>query len=254
MSNTAWDSAARLADKHASAGSIFIRLVANGDKVVGAFCGEPFAREVVWTGERYETFDPQVHTDKRPSLRVMLNFFVPEDSEMKVIEGGTTWFRDVLKVRDKYGLDKWLFEIERHGDAGDPKTTYSILPEEKINAAMRARIAEAELHDLASLSTGEEDEAAEPKATSSKSASSKGGKAASASGGLIEPRTASELIARLKQFPRSDVDALLAEFRVKRVRDLKASQLPAVQKALDELEAALRPASGEDDDSVDPFA
>lgn len=131
---------------------IFIRLAANGDKVVGAFVGEPFAREVVWTGERYETFDPAVHTDKRPSLRVMLNFFVPAESDMKVIEGSTVWFKDVLKVRGKYGLDKWLFEIERHGDAGDPKTTYSIMPEEKIDDAMRARIRDAEAHDLAALS------------------------------------------------------------------------------------------------------
>lgn len=155
MSLNAWESASRLADKHTNQGGIFIRLAANGDKVVGAFVGEPFAREVVWTGERYETFDPAIHTDKRPSLRVMLNFFVPAESDMKVIEGGTVWFKDVLKVRDKYGLDKWLFEIERHGDAGDPKTTYSILPEEKIDDAMRARIRDAEDHDLAALSSGD---------------------------------------------------------------------------------------------------
>ena len=80
MSTNAWDTASRLADKHANQGGIFIRLAANGDKVVGAFCGEPFAREVVWTGERYETYDPAVHTDKRPSLRVMLNFFVPAEA------------------------------------------------------------------------------------------------------------------------------------------------------------------------------
>jgi hypothetical protein len=133
MTTNAWDTASRLADKHANQGGIFVRLTSNGDKIVGAFCGEPFAREVVWTGERYETYDPSVHTDKRPSLRVMLNFFVPAEGDMKVIEGGTVWFKDVLKVRDKYGLDKWLFEIERHGEADDPKTTYSILPEEKLD-------------------------------------------------------------------------------------------------------------------------
>jgi hypothetical protein len=52
-----WDKARTLADQHASQGGIFVRLANDGDKVVGAFCGEPFAREVVWTGERYETFD-----------------------------------------------------------------------------------------------------------------------------------------------------------------------------------------------------
>jgi len=245
MSLNAWESASRLADKHANQGGIFIRLAANGDKVVGAFVGEPFAREVVWTGERYETFDPAVHTDKRPSLRVMLNFFVPAESDMKVIEGGTVWFKDVLKVRDKYGLDKWLFEIERHGDAGDPKTTYSILPEEKIDDAMRARIRDAEAHDLAALSSGD-------------GAGDKGGAkpaapaAPASTGGVIDPRVASELVGRLKSLPRSDVDAFLGELGVKRVRDLKASDVPAAKRALDRLEAAAKPAA--DDDSIDPFA
>jgi len=243
MTTNAWDTASRLADKHANQGGIFIRLAANGDKVVGAFCGEPFAREVVWTGERYETYDPTVHTDKRPSLRVMLNFFVPDEDDMKVIEGGTNWFKDVLKVRDKYGLDKWLFEIERHGDAGDPKTTYSILPEEKLDDAMRTRIASAEAHDLAALSSGE--------------AASSGDKAPSkpntASAGPIDPRVASELVGRLKALPRSDVDTFLGEFGVKRVRDLKASDVAAAKKALDRLEAAMR-AGADEDDSIDPFA
>ena len=243
MTTNAWDTASRLADKHANQGGIFIRLAANGDKVVGAFCGEPFAREVVWTGERYETYDPAVHTDKRPSLRVMLNFFVPDEDDMKVIEGGTNWFKDVLKVRDKYGLDKWLFEIERHGDAGDPKTTYSILPEEKLDDAMRTRIASAEAHDLAALSSGE--------------AASSGDKAPSKpntdSAGPIDPRVASELVGRLKALPRSDVDTFLGEFGVKRVRDLKASDVAAAKKALDRLEVAMR-AGADEDDSIDPFA
>ena len=135
---TAWETAKGLAEKHASAGGIFVRLASNGDKVTGVFCGEPHAREVVWTGERYETFDaknPAHQADgKRPSLRVAINFFVLAEGAMKVIEGGTQWFKDVLKVRDKYGLDKWSFGIERRGDAGDPKTKYMILPEEKIEA------------------------------------------------------------------------------------------------------------------------
>ena len=119
----AWEMAKGLAEKHASTGGIFVRLASNGEKVTGVFCGEPFAREVVWTGERYEAFDPKnaAHQadGKRPSLRVAMNFFVIADGAMKVIEGGTQWFKDVLKVRDKYGLDKWSFEIERRGDAGD---------------------------------------------------------------------------------------------------------------------------------------
>ncbi|HEU4409115.1 MAG TPA: hypothetical protein VFS43_27910 [Polyangiaceae bacterium] len=154
-----WDGAIHLADKHNTAGSVFVRLQGDGDKVVGAFCGEPYAREVVWTGERYEDFDgnnpDHLGEGKRTSLRVAVNFFVPAENAMKVIEGGAGWFRDVVKVRAKYGLDAWLFEIERHGEAKNPKTKYSILPDERIDAAMRARIAAAPLHDLKRVAGGE---------------------------------------------------------------------------------------------------
>jgi hypothetical protein len=43
----AWERARKLADKHANQGSIFVRLANDGDKVVGAFRGEPHAREVI---------------------------------------------------------------------------------------------------------------------------------------------------------------------------------------------------------------
>ena len=231
MSN-AWDHAAGMADKHANSGGIFIRLTGDGDKVVGTFCGEPFPREVVWNGERYEDFDPDVHTDKRPSLRVMLNFFVPAEGEMKVIEGGTVWFKDVLKVRDKYGLDKWLFEIERHGEAGDPKTTYSILPEEKIDADMRARIDAAGLHDLGAIGSGD----------------------GSGDDPPIDAETAAELVTRLKALPRSEVNTFLEQFRVQRVRDLRTSDLEAARQLLGGLEARTRRQAEPQRAEVDPFA
>jgi hypothetical protein len=245
--NNAWDRARSLAEQHANQGGIFVRLTNNGDKIVGAFCEEPFAREVVWTGERYETYDPAVHTDKRPSLRVMLNFFVPDEDAMKVIEGGTVWFKDVLKVRDKYGLDKWLFEIERHGESGDPKTTYSILPEEKIDDGMRARIAAAEPHDLAAIGNGESDAGdAKAKAPGGSQAST----ARRTPNGPIDPRAAGELVALLKALPRSDVDAFLAEFGIQRVRDLPASQEAAARAYIAKRTADQAPAATE----IDPFA
>lgn len=235
MSN-AWEKAQSLADQHANSGGIFIRLTGNGDKVVGCFCGEPHAREVHWTGEKYEecTGDGCSHCagSKRPSLRVMLNFYVPAESEMKIIEGGTTWFKDVIKVRDKYGLEKWLFEIERHGDSGDPKTTYSILPEEKIDDELRAKLAAAEPHDLANIGNGESTEKAPAKS----------------SGGHIDPRVAGELVAQLKTLQRSDVDAFLAEFKVQRVRDLRAGDEAKAKAYIAKLAAPAQEAE------IDPFA
>ncbi len=239
---TAWEMATTMADKHANSGGIFVRLAGNGDKIVGAFCGEPYAREVIWTGERYEQFDENnsAHQGKRPSLRVMLNFYVPAEGAMKVIEGGTVWFKDVLKVRDKYGLDKWLFEIERHGDAGDPKTTYSILPEEKLDDEMRARIAAAEAHDLKSIGTGN-DEGDGKSSTATKKPSN--------AAGPIDPRVAGDLVAKLKALPRSDVDAFLAEFGVQRVRDLEAKHETAARAFIDQLLA-----KQSQPEEVDPFA
>jgi len=240
--NDAWDKASGMADKHANQGGIFVRLVNDGDSIIGAFCGEPFAREVVWTGERYEAYDEDSadHASLRASLRVMLNFFVPAEGMMKVIEGGTNWFKDVLKVRKKYGVDKWCFEVERHGEAGNPKTTYSILPEEKLDDELRARIAAADLHDLKALAEGTQDSGAAGAAGAGKRG-----------GGPIDPRASGELVARLKALPRAAVDSFLGRFGVDRVRDLKESDLPEAEKALADMESEY--GAGKDK-SIDPFA
>src|SRR5262245_35246142 len=221
MSN-AWERARNLAEKHAQAGGIFVRLANDGDKVVGAFCGEPHTREVVWTGERYETYDPEqpAHGDKRPSLRVMINLFVPAEDKMKVIEGGTQWFKDVCKVRDKYGLDNWLFEIERHGESGDTKTKYTILPETKIDGDLRARLSAEERDELPSIGEGDgEGEHAEPtpragaKPAAPKPAAAPATKATPAASkgasGAIDPSVAAQLVEQLKALPRAELDAFL---------------------------------------------
>ena len=51
----------------------------------------------------------------------------------------------------------------------------------------------------------------------------------------------------------ASLPAFLAEFGVKRVRDLKASDVAKAKQALDRLEAAMR-AADDEDDSIDPFA
>ena len=155
--STSWDKAKEMSNQHSSANAIFVRLANDGDKVVVAFVGDPYCREVIWTGERYERFDPDdlANTGKRASLRVAFNLFIPAEDGVKIFDGGLMFFNDVIKIREKYGLDEWLFEIERHGPPRDVKTVYSILPEEKIDNELRARIAAAELYDLESLDTGD---------------------------------------------------------------------------------------------------
>ena len=240
MTHNAWDQAQEMAEKHANQGGIFARLSSDGDKVIGVFTGEPFSRELHWTGDRYEECTgggcEHCAAGKRSTLKVMLNFFVPAEGLMKVIEGGVSWFKDVLKVRDKYGLDKWLFEIERHGEAGDPKTTYSILPEEKLDDGLRAQIDAAEVHDLANI--GKDDDETGKPAGKNKDAI-----------GPINPRTAGELVARLKALPQAQVGEFLKRFAVQRVRDLAASDETAARAFLDEREGA-----GDQSGEVDPFA
>ena len=234
MTTNAWNTAAEMADKHASQGGIFIKLANDGDKVVGAFCGEPFAKEVVWTGERYEEYDKEIHSNKRPGMRVMLNFFVPEENAMKIIEGGVTWFRDVIKCRDKYGFDNWTFEIARQGAAGDSRTTYSILPEVKIDTTLKAKIDACELYNLLAIDNGEYPETENT--------------GASLEDNPIEQAQVTELVNRLKALPKSDVNEFLQKFSIQRVRDIKVSQYNAARAMLVQLESKYR------QEEVDPFA
>ena len=135
-----WDDAISKVEKYSNEGGLFVKLANNGDTVVGAFVGEPCARDMHWVGDRNEECPGEgcehCAQGKKPSMRVSFNFFVPADISMKIIEGGVTWFKDVVKVRDKYGLESKLFEIERHGDPGSTKTTYSILPGAMPNASI----------------------------------------------------------------------------------------------------------------------
>jgi hypothetical protein len=168
---------------------------------------------------------------------VALNFFVPAENAMKVIEVGTQTFKDVLRCRDKYTLTGWLFEIERHGEARSSRTTYSVLPDRQLDAELRAKLDRAELHDLESLvgdgprepASGASPRAAEP-----------------APAGNIDAATAAGVIGRMKALPRDAVDQLLARFRAQRVREIRAVDVPALLAELERLEGG--------SDEVDPFA
>lgn len=247
MSN-GWNHAKGLADKHTNSGSgLFVRLANDRDKVVGAFTGDPYARETHWTGERYDecTGDGCSHCGegKRPNLRVSMNFYVLAERDLKIIEGGVTWFKDLIKARDKYGLDKWLFEIERHGAAGDPKTSYTILPEEKLTPEQIKELGGLRLHDLPKVVSG---------GAESFDSYDKGG-----GGEAIDARAASALVGRLKALPREAVDLFLGKFGVQRVRDLKGSDEKAAHAFIESLErkyAQPETATGKTDTEVDPFA
>jgi hypothetical protein len=241
---SSWNDAKAMASSRSNAqNGLFIRLQNNGDKVVGVFVGEPLAKDVLWTGERYETFDDKnpAHVGKRPSFRVSVNFWDTVERRMKVIEGGIAWFKDVLKVREKYGLDDWSFEIERHGDSGDPKTTYSILPDQRLTAEQKQEIARVKLNDLNNPGGGEAKDSFDSYDRSKKPAGS-----ASASEDVV-----ASITAELKKLPRGAVDEFLGRFGITRVKDLRPADFAAARELAERLVRQHAAPAPENDD---PFA
>jgi hypothetical protein len=222
----AWNHAKELAEKHS--GGKYIKLQNDGDKVVGKFCGDPFAREVFWDGKQYHNSKPETGNAKA-SLRVSINLF--SEGEMKVIDLNAKTFETLCEIRDKYGLDKKFFEIKRHGKKGDTGTRYTILPEkDDIDPALLVQIARTPLNDLTKgESAGEETAAAPP----------------------VDIDTAKAVAERVRALPRSDGEAFLAQFKIPRIRDLASADLPAALRFIDAAEAKYRPAAAPA--AVDPF-
>jgi hypothetical protein len=249
MSN-AWDIAKQMAERHTS--STFLRLTDDGDKVVGVFVGEPLSREVVWTGEKYlDVKNPEAEKylkkGRSSSLRVAMNIYIPAERAVKVYEMGAVVFKDVYKLRDKYGLDTWAFEIERHGGKGDNKTSYTILPEQRLDDATRREIAQLELHDLEKVlsnTDGGNDEEQGFESYEGKQDAPKGKQDRPIDSAVLE-----QVMPRLKVLPRETLDDFLKKFKVQRVKDLRAGDQSAVLEFLSRIEAAMQPPK-----EIDPFA
>lgn len=113
------------------------------DKVVVVFLGEPWAYEAAWHDERGQWVP--VHRSPvpvDPALRIRINVYVPAMGKLKWWEMGTDTFHSLSACRDKYGLDKWMFEIEALEVSQDGAFgVYSILPEERLGADDLAKIA-----------------------------------------------------------------------------------------------------------------
>lgn len=248
MSDNAWEKSKQLADRHSEGAGPWLRLVNDGDKAVGVFLGDPYPREVHFV-ERYVKCAgascPHCAEGKKPSLRVAINFYTGK--EVKVFEMGTVVFKDLLKVRDKYGLDKWSFEIQRNGEAGNPKTTYSILPEERLTEKQLAELKKLELHDLQKLyesadaGAGGEDLKSFDKARDE------------AQGGTVDAKTASSMVVILKALPKEATDRFLKTFGIQRVRDLPAASVKEAIALLDRLEAEAKKGASSSEE-IDPFA
>ncbi len=223
-----WAQTEELAKKHDQSSSTWLKLANDGDKAKVVVLGDPFPREVCFVDGKYMPFDEKLKAEgHKPSLRVAFNVAMLDTKEVKVLEQGVVFFKDLCQVREKYGLEKWAFEIRRNGAAKDPKTTYSILPEHQLSAAQQEEFKKLALHDLAALYSGAE-----------------------ASSAPIDEKTAQSITVVLKSLPKEAVERFCKKLGVTRIREIPSAQVQMAIDVLDALEAEFKPKAVE----VDPFA
>ena len=241
MATNMWEQTEELAKKHDADSSTWLKLANDEDKAVVVFLGEPYPREVSFVDGKYVPADDAVRAaGHKVSLRVAYNVALADTGEVKVLEQGVMFFKDLVRVREKYGLEKWAFEVQRHGAAKDPKTTYSILPERQLTAEERQAFKEVQLLDLPKLYAGELDKEPEPAAEVAPS-------------GPIDAKLATAIVTQLKAMPRQAVDRFLEQFAIKRIKDLPASQWEQAKAFVEKLVAEFdAPATAPAE--VDPFA
>jgi hypothetical protein len=234
MSNDAWDQVGQMADRHAAQGGIFVKLANDGDKVVGCFLGQPFAREVIWDGTKYALFDENnpEHRGKKATLRVGLNFLLLPERQLKVFEFGTSLFKDLSRIRGKFDLSRWAFEVARSGAPKDPSTQYHILPDRELTEAEQREIARLELHDLQRVL---------------------GGDATGDAPAFVDEQVAKLIADRLRALPRECVEDFLKRFAIGRIRELPKSRVADSFALLDAMEAKRKPQTQTPQGEVDPF-
>ena len=240
MATNMWEQTEEMAKKHDADSSTWLKLANDEDKAVVVFLGEPYPREVSFVDGKYVPADEAVRAaGHKVSLRVAYNVALPETGEVKVLEQGVMFFKDLVRVREKYGLEKWAFEVQRHGAAKDPKTTYSILPERQLTAEERKSFQAVELLDLPKLYAGELEKEPEPEEAASE--------------GPIDPKLATAIVTQLKAMPRQAVDRFLEQFGIKRIKDLPAPQWERAKAFVEKLVAEFD-APATTPVEVDPFA
>lgn len=243
MATNMWQRTEEMAKEHEQGGP-WLKLANDGDKTVVVFLGDPLPREVCFVEGKYLDFDEKLKAQGlKPSLRVALRTALYDSKEVKVLEQGLMFFKDLVRVREKYGLEKWAFEVQRHGAAKDPKTTYSILPEHQLSAEEQKAFQALPLLDLEKLYTsGGEGEGDGPGL----------GSYDESAGGTLDAKAMQAIVTQLKALPREAVDKFLQKFGVQRVKDLPAAQAEKASAFVAQLQAeAAAPTSVSD--SVDPF-
>jgi len=242
MAANKWQQTEEMAKKHDQGSSTWLKLGNDGDKAVVVFLGEPFPREVCFVDGKYMPFDDKLKAQGlKPSLRVALNVALYDTKEVKVLEQGVTFFKDLVRVREKYGIEKWAFEIQRHGAAKDPKTTYSILPEHQLTPEQLKEFQGLKLNDLDKLYSGGDE-------------SSSLGSYDRKDEGVIDAGTAQAIATQLKTMPREAADRFCKKFGVARIKDLPTAQVEKARAFVEVLASEFAEPAAADSHETDPFA
>jgi hypothetical protein len=242
MAANKWQQTEEMAKKHDQGSSTWLKLGNDGDKAVVVFLGEPFPREVCFVDGKYMPFDDKLKAQGlKPSLRVALNVALYDTKEVKVLEQGVTFFKDLVRVREKYGIEKWAFEIQRHGAAKDPKTTYSILPEHQLTPEQLKEFQGLKLNDLDKLYSGGDE-------------SSSLGSYDRKDEGVIDAGTAQAIATQLKTMPREAADRFCKKFGVARIKDLPTAQVEKARAFVEVLASEFAAPAAADSHETDPFA
>jgi DNA-directed RNA polymerase specialized sigma24 family protein len=232
MAQDFWKQTEEMAKQHEQSGGDWLKLQNDGDKAVVVFLGQPYPREVCFVdGKFIPMTDALKGQGCKASLRVALNVAVFGSKEVKVLEQGVRFFKDLVRVRDKYTLEKWAFEVTRHGAAKDTNTTYSILPDQQLTAEQIREYQSLKLLDLVKLYD------------------SVAAEGASAPDAMIDPQTALAIATTLKTLPREAVEQFCTALGVQRIKDLRAAQIAKAKVFVEALVNEFSP-----DSQVDPFA
>lgn len=279
-----WDAGQQLAEE--SSTSIFLKLEDDGDKALGCFVGDPLCQQVFFSKKdnRYIDADSEdgekyaaKNKGKRPSFRFRINMLVlglgDEDTEfdlesidlenarVMIYEQGVKVWRKLCKAKNKYGLGKKVFELERNGKAGSTNTEYSLMPEGNVKDVdgLAELIASIDLHDLTGQAVEEDDDDSDEvtstksstkkktaKKTASAKKSAKNGKSNGANGITID-----QIRTSLKALPDGHAKAgeFLEAFELRKVKELPEAKFGA---AMEWIAAQAAEAEEEAGDS-DPF-
>ncbi|MBC8278491.1 MAG: hypothetical protein H8E46_09685 [FCB group bacterium] len=210
----------------------FVRLEDDGDSIMGFFAGKPHSRYVYWNGTQYAEW--KEGCGEKQNLRVSQNFIVcsVEDDELeivgvKILEQGKRFFKTVMKRDAKFGIQNYLFEIQREGNKGDSDTTYSIDAEHKLTEKQKKELAKVKLLDLESFYSG----------GNSGSESAMDSATEDDDDGLISGKQKQDLVTLFKTTddPENEGKKFCKKFGITKVAELPKSKLAKAVKYMEKL-------------------